>query len=124
MAYSVVDNCDITLQLAARVVARAVNLEKKELTVDDIIAAVASHYGVSRKDIVSKSRKQGIVLARQVAIYLCHKYTGQSYATLGRKFGGRDHSTILYSHDVIARRISVDKNFRHEVEAIESAMKK
>lgn len=124
MAYSVVDNCDITLQLAARVVARAVNLEKKELTVDDIIAAVASHYGVSRKDIVSKSRKQGIVLARQVAIYLCHKYTGQSYATLGRKFGGRDHSTILYSHDVVARRISVDKNFRHEVEAIESAMKK
>lgn len=124
MAYSVVDNCDITLQLAARVVARAVNLEKKELTADDIIAAVGAHYGIPRKEIISKSRKQAIVLARQVAIYLCHKYTGQSYATLGRKFGGRDHSTILYSHDTIARRISVDKNFRHEVEGIESAMKK
>lgn len=124
MAYSVVDSCDINLQLAARIVARAVNLERRELTLDDIIAAVGQHYGIKPKEIVSKSRKQSIAQARQTAIYLCHKYTGQSYSILGRKFGGRDHSTILYSCDVIARRISVEKNFRHEIEGIESAMKR
>ena len=85
---------------------------------------MGQHYGIKPKEIVSKSRKQSIAQARQTAIYLCHKYTGQSYSILGRKFGGRDHSTILYSCDVIARRISVEKNFRHEIEGIESAMKR
>ena len=123
MAYSVVDNCDINLSLASRVIARAVNLEKKELTMDDIISAVAQHYGVKVKEVVSKSRKQAIAQARQLSMYLCHKYTGISYARLGRKFGGRDHSTVLYSCDLIAHRISTEKDFRHEVESIESALK-
>ncbi len=124
MAYSVVDNCDIDLQLTARVVARIVNLEKKELTVDDIVAAVCQHYGTKQRDIFSKSRKQNIVQARQLAIYLSHKYTELSYTQLGRSFGGRDHSTILHSCNQIVRRMSVDKMFRHEVEELEAILKK
>ena len=124
MAYSVVDDCDISLPLAAKVVARAVILEKRELTADDIIAVVARHYGVKVKEVLSKSRKQAIAQARQLALYLCHKYTNLSYARLGRKFGGRDHSTVLYSCDLIAHRISSEKEFRHEVEEIEAGLKK
>lgn len=124
MAYSIVDNCGIDLELAARVVARAVNLEKKELSVDDIMQAVAQHYGVKPKELASKTRKQNIVQARQLAIYLSHKYTGQSYSQIGRHFGGRDHSTVLHSCNQIARRMSVDKNFRREVEGLEMALKK
>lgn len=124
MAYSVVDNCDIDLALTARVVARAVNLEKRELTVETILSAVCQHYGVKQKEVLSKSRKQAIVQARQLAMYLCHKYTDMSYSQIGRQIGRRDHSTVLYSCDQTARRISIDKNFRHEVEELEAVLKK
>ncbi len=119
MMYSVVDNCDIDLDLTRRVVARAINLEKKKLTNDDIIQAVGSHYHVKQKELFSKSRKQHIALARQLAMYLCHKYTDVSYSQLGRLFGGRDHSTVLYGCNQIARRLSVDREFRREVEDLE-----
>lgn len=124
MAYSVVDNCEIDLQLTRRVVARAVNLEKKELTVDDIISAVCRHYAIKQKEIVSKSRKQVMVQARQLAMFLCHKYTEVTYSQLGRIFGKRDHSTVLYACNQISRRIGVDKAFRREVEDLEATLKK
>ncbi len=124
MAYSIVDNCNIDLALAERIVARAVNLERKELTPESISQTVGQHYGVKQKEMVSKSRKQNISQARQVAMYLIHKYTGQSYSQIGRIFGGRDHSTVLHACNQVARRISVEKDFRHEIEAIEAALKK
>lgn len=123
MAYSVVDNCEIDLQLTQRIVARAVNLEQKGLTADDILSAVCSRYGVKAKELVSKSRKQAVVLPRQLAMYLIHKYTDMSYSQLGRLFGKRDHSTVLYACNQIAHRISVDKQFRREVEEFEAALK-
>ncbi|MBQ5729795.1 MAG: chromosomal replication initiator protein DnaA [Bacteroidaceae bacterium] len=124
MLYSLVDNCDINLQLAARVVARAINLEKKDLTIDSITNTVAKYYGVKAKELYAKSRKQVIVKARQVAMYLAHKYTETSYVQIGRKFGGRDHSTVIHSCNLVAGRISTEKDFRHEVESIESTLKK
>lgn len=123
MAYSVNDDCDIDLQLTQRIVARAVNLEKKELTPDDIATAVCQHCGIKQKEIVSKSRKQSIALPRQLAMYLIHKYTDMAYSQIGRRFGGRDHSTVLYACNQVSRRISVDKTFRREVEELESALK-
>ena len=124
MAYSVVDNCEIDIQLTQRVVARAVNLEQKALTDDHIIQAVCQRYGVKPKDLSSKCRKQQIVQARQMAMYLCHKYTEITYSRLGRRFGGRDHSTVLYACNQVVRRMSVDKAFRHEVEEMEAALNK
>lgn len=123
MAYSVVDNCEIDLQLTQRIVARAVNLEQKGLSVDDIISAVCNRYGVKAKELMSKSRKQAVVLPRQLAMYLIHKYTDMSYSQLGRLFGKRDHSTVLYACNQMAHRISVDKQFRREVEELEAALK-
>lgn len=123
MAYSVVDNCEIDLRLAQRIVARAVNLEKKELTPDDIVSAVCQHYGIKQKEIASKSRKQVVALPRQLAMYLIHKYTDMAYSQIGKRFGGRDHSTVLYACNQISSRISVDKTFRREVEELESALK-
>lgn len=124
MAYSVADDCDIDLQLTARVVARIVNLERKELTPEGIMQTVAKQLGVKVRDLQSKSRKQNIVQARQLAMYLCHKYTDLSYAQIGRAIGGRDHSTVLYGCDQVAQRISMSADFRHKVEAIEAALKK
>ena len=123
MAYSVVDNCEIDLKLTHRVVARAVNLEKREISIEDIVSAVSQHFGVKGKDLSSKSRKQSIVIARQTAMFLVHKYTEAPYSQIGKNFGKRDHSTVLYSCNQVARRISVDKDFRKEIEELEAELK-
>ena len=123
MAYSVVDNCDICQDLVEKVVARAVNLEKHELTLDDIVKAVCKRYNVKLKDVNSKSRKQGIVLARQLAMFLSHKYTTLPYSQIGHLIGRKDHSTVLHACNTISNRITTDKNFRREVEELESTLK-
>lgn len=124
MAYSVVDNTEVTLELTERVVSRAVNLERKEVTVDDILKSVSRHYGVRQKDVLGKTRKHAIVLARQVSMFLCHKYMDLSYSQIGREVGKRDHSTVLHSCNTINARIATDRAFRKEVEDIEAVLKK
>ncbi len=124
MAYSVADNSDITLELAARIVARIVNIDSHVVTGDDILSAICRHYGMRQRDVASKSRKQPLVQARQLAMYLCHKYTDLSYSQIGRNIGGRDHSTVLHACNQISRRLSVEKDFRREVEALEAVLKK
>ncbi len=123
MLYSVVDNCEVDLALTQRVVARAVNLEKKELTPDDILDAVCQHYGVKQKELVSKSRKQQFALPRQLAMYLVQKYTDTSASQIGRLMGKRDHSTVLHACNKISGLITTDKTFRREVEELESVLK-
>lgn len=124
MAYSVVYNCEIDLPLTARIVARTVNLEKKELTLDDIVQKVCSHYGIKQKEIHSKSRKASIVQARQVAMFLCRKYTDLPTSQIGQRIGRRDHSTVLHACKQVEHRIATDKAFRREMEELEASLKK
>ena len=124
MAYSIVDNCEIDIRLAAKVIARTVSMNESMLTADDILQITAKHYNVKVKDLVSKSRTQQIATARQVAMYLCKKHLDLAYGKIGAKFGKRDHSTVLHSCNQVTVRMSVDKQFRHEVEEIETTLKK
>lgn len=62
----------------------------------EIIEVVADHFAVSMAEITGGKRKQAIVQARQVAMYLCRQLTNSSYPALGRLFGGKDHSTAMY----------------------------
>lgn len=123
MAYSVVYNCDIDLALTARIVARAVNLEKKELTLEDIVQKACAHFGVKQKEINSKSRKQNIVQARQLSMYLCRKYTDMPTSQIGQRIGRRDHSTVLHACKQVEHRIATDKTYRLEVEKLEASLK-
>ena len=84
---------------------------------------MCQHYGTKPKDLTSKSRKQAIVQARQIAMFLIHKYTETTYSQIGRMFGKRDHSTVLYACNQVGRRIGVDKNFRRDVEELEGILK-
>lgn len=124
MAYSIVDFCgEITLPLAERIVSQAINLAKKELSLNTITRHVCTYFGVKEKEVISKTRKQGIVQARQISMYLSHKYTDLSYAEIGRQMGKKDHSTVLHSCSMVKRRLSTEKNFRHQVEEIEAGFK-
>jgi chromosomal replication initiator protein len=76
------------------------NTEERDLpqiTVDTVIEIVCQHFQVNKKDVLGEDRRQNIALARQVAMYLCRHMLGLSYPALGRSFGGKDHSTVIYS---------------------------
>lgn len=123
MAYSVVYNCNVDMQLAQRVIKRSVKVEDNPLTVDDIIESVCQHYNVTPANINSRSRKKDYVMARQVSIYLAQKYTKMPASRIGRLVGGRDHSTVIYSCNQVEQRIKIDKKFSSEITSIENSFK-
>lgn len=64
---------------------------------DTVLAAVADAYGCTTSQLIENNRKKELSQARQIAMYLCRRMLGESYPSLGRIFGGRDHSTIMYA---------------------------
>jgi len=81
-----------------------------------IIETVADYYRLSVDDLLSRSRKREIASARQTAMYLCREMTNESYASIGSRFGGRDHSTVIHAHRKITGRLDVDARFRRDVD--------
>lgn len=122
LAYSIVYDRNVDMELAKRVVARAVKPERGPVSINEIVGLVSEYYGIPIKDICSKSRRQPVAQARQVSMYLAQKHTGLSYSKVGAEIGKRDHSTVLHSCNVIERRISSDKAFRREMENIEASL--
>lgn len=123
LAYSFDESGDITVDLARRCVARIVNITKKELSYDNIVAAVCKYSGIRKSDITGKSRKKEIVAARQLALHIAHKYTAMSFSQLGRAMGGRDHSTVMHACNQVEARLAADKAFRKSVETLEASIK-
>ena len=123
LAYSVVYNSHVDMHLAERVIKRAVKVDNKPLTVDDIVEKVCGHYGVSQQSVFSRSRKRDYVLVRQVSMYLAQKYTKMPASRIGQLIGGRDHSTVIHSCSAIEQRLQVDKSFVNELNSIENSFK-
>ena len=121
MAYSVVYNCNIDMKLAGRVMMRAVKVDNKPLTIDDIIDKVCNHFNVSAQDVSGKSRKRDLVVARQVSMYLAQKYTKMPAARIGKLVAGRDHSTVIHSCEKVSERMKIDRKFCAEVTSIENS---
>ncbi|MBO5703607.1 MAG: chromosomal replication initiator protein DnaA [Bacteroidaceae bacterium] len=124
MAYSIVDSEDISLDMVQRIIARAVVLEKRTVTFDELLQKVAEKYKVSVRELYSKSRKFALVQSRQLAMYMVHKYTNLSYAEIGRRFGGRDHTTVIHACTKISNKISAVVEYRREIEEFEASLKK
>ena len=123
MAYSIVYNSNIDMRLAERIIQRAVKVDNKPLTVDDILEKVCGHYKVPQQQIFSRSRKRDYVLVRQISMYLTQKYTKMPAGRIGQLIGGRDHSTVIHSCSAIEQRLKVDKAFLSELSSIENSFK-
>lgn len=91
-------------------------------TVGIVLDAVCRHYVITRADILSARRTANIVRPRQVAIYLARKLTLQSLPKIGRRFGGRDHTTVLHSIRQIEIKMVADPELNAAVEAIEAVV--
>lgn len=92
--------------------------EAKRVRIEDIQRIVARHYNVSRQELVSNRRTRVIVKPRQIAMYLAKMLTPRSFPEIGRRFGGRDHTTVLHAVRKIEDLISGDTKLGHEVELL------
>jgi chromosomal replication initiator protein len=92
--------------------------EPKRVRIEDIQRVVSRHYNVSRQELVSNRRTRVIVKPRQIAMYLAKTLTPRSFPEIGRRFGGRDHTTVLHAVRKIEDLITKDTKLAHEVELL------
>ena len=85
---------------------------------------VASFYGTTVQDMCSKKRTRGVVRPRQVAIYLSRVFTDDSLLEIGRKFGGRDHSTVLHSIATIEDLLAKNPSQENPIRIIQTKIRK
>lgn len=119
MAHSTINNADVDLNLARRIVGDISEYEKPALTIETILKTVSDFYGVEISAINTRSRKREVVLVRQVAMYLAKKYLDLSTAKIGLYIGNRDHATVLHACKTVTNLCETDKQFRSELSQIE-----
>ncbi len=106
----------MTIEMAATALRDLANAsEMTRVRIDDILRIIGRHYNVPRADLLSPRRARSIVRPRQVGMYLAKKLTPRSLPEIGRRFGGRDHSTVLHAVRKIEGLLKTDDQLAREV---------
>jgi len=122
-AYSSLTGKEITIDTVKDVIKNLLNhTVKTEITIDEIIKAVAKKLNLRVGDIKSRKKNKNIVLSRQIAMYLSRKLTNNSFPDIGDKVGKRDHSTVIYSINKIKKMMEKDYEIKKLMEEIEGIL--
>ena len=124
MAHSVIYGKEVDLELAKRVVSNAINVEERQISVELIENEVCKYFNLEPDLIHSKSKKQEISQARQIAMYLSRKYTDKSYSNIGELIGKRDHATVLHACKTVGNLIETDKKFKNCIQELEQLIQR
>lgn len=111
-------NKEITLEQMERLLKEITVAPLEKLTPKKIIQTVAEFYDLKEKELFSSSRRKEIVRPRQIAMYLLRKKLQSSYPFIARKFGGKDHTTAIYSFKKILKEIQRNENLEKDIELI------
>lgn len=123
IAQSSLNRREIDLELAKEVIKNFVKQINKEITIDYIQKQVADHFDVPVEKLAGKTRKRNIVVARQLSMFLAKKLTDKSLKAIGANFGGRDHSTVIYSCKTVQDLMETDDPFKETVVDLEKKIK-
>ncbi len=110
---------DIDLKLAGEVIENITHHSSKEINIENIQSIISEFFDIPVESITGKSRKRNIVIARQLGIYFSKKMTDLSLKEIGRKFGNRDHATVLHSIKTVNNLLDTDNLFEDTVSKIE-----
>jgi chromosomal replication initiator protein len=116
--YQKLNNKSPDLEVAKSLLKNLILSPAKVATPKKIIQAVAEFYDLKERDLLSPSRKKEIVKPRQVAMYLLREDLKSSYPFIGRKFGGKDHTTAIHSCGKVLKELEVDENLSNEISLI------
>jgi chromosomal replication initiator protein len=122
LAYASLVQGEITEDLVEEVLHRYVNPEPDRLTPERVLGLVSDRYGIRVDALISARRTKTIALPRQIAMYLLRQLTELSLVEIGRLFGGRDHTTVMYACDKVAEMIGRDSVFSDKVNGLISTL--
>ncbi len=116
----------ISLALAATALQESINGTEMqgEITMETIIDATCAHFSITRDELIGKSKRQELVRARQICIFLMCDMLTAPLVSIGKEMGGRDHSTVIYARDKIAELMRVSDSVSKAVTDIRSAILK
>jgi len=124
IAYAQLTGQEVSLQLAEEQLTDILSANRRRITIDEIQRTVCQFYRIDRAEMSSKRRARAVVRPRQVAMYLSKVLTPRSYPEIGRKFGGRDHSTVIHAvrliEDLRQRDADMDGDVRSLLRQLES----
>ena len=109
----------VDLLLAQEVMQNFIRNASKEVTIEKIKKIVADYFQLSVDRLRSKTRKREVVMARQISMYMAKTLTNQSLKSIGEAFGGRDHSTVIYSCRAVRDLMDTDNQYREAVADLE-----
>ena len=109
----------ISVALAERTLADLIRArEARRVRIEDILRIVSRHYKVPRNELLSSRRSRDVVRPRQIAMYLAKSLTSRSLPEIGRRFGGRDHTTVLHSVRKVEQMMKDDGDLCQEIELL------
>lgn len=116
-------NAPLTLDITQEVLSDVLRSYERRITIDEIQRKVAEHYNLRLTDMHSARRSRNVARPRQVAMYLCKKLTTRSLPEIGRKFGGRDHTTVMHAVKKVEELMAEDGLFSEEVNGVRRVLK-
>ncbi|MCR9221491.1 MAG: chromosomal replication initiator protein DnaA [Alphaproteobacteria bacterium] len=118
VAYANLVGRPVTLETAQDVLHDVLRAQDRRVTIDEIQKRVAEHFTMKLSDMHSPRRSRGVARPRQVAMYLAKQLTTRSLPEIGRKFGGRDHTTVMHAVKKVEELRQTDANFAEDVELL------
>lgn len=110
---------EIDLPMAKKALRDMVKSSNTQISIEFIQNYVSDYFGIDTNKVREKTRKQEIVEARQIAMFLAKKYTKSSLKTIGLQFGGRDHSTVIHAISTVEERIATSPKHKRMVKELE-----
>lgn len=118
LAYAQLTGKPVSRQLAEEQLSDILSACRRRITIDEIQRAVCDYYRIDRAEMSSKRRARAVVRPRQVAMYLAKVMTPRSYPEIGRKFGGRDHSTVIHAVRLVEGLRAQDDEIDNDVRSL------
>ena len=114
----------ITVEEAALSIQDLISEEQnRQIMIEDVLRTISGHFNVTKQDILSSRRHKTIVYPRQIGMYLAKVLTTRSLPEIGRKFGGRDHTTVLHAVRKIEKLIQTNPSIKQSITTLENSLK-
>ena len=113
----------ITLEVAEQAIRDLIQgQEPRRIKIDEILKVISRHFGVSKTDLLSERRHRSVVWPRQIGMYLAKQLTSRSLPEIGRRFGGRDHTTVLHAIRKIESHLTANPRLKDELEELKKLL--
>ena len=114
---------NLTIEMAADVLKDVLRANERHITIDEIQRNVCAHFNIKMTDMSSARRARAVARPRQIAMYLAKMLTSRSLPEIGRKFGNRDHTTVMHAVKKIEELRAIDPTINEDVEILIRALR-